>query len=65
MQAFSSCREWGLSSSCGTQASHHSGFSCCRAQVLGAQASVAVACGLSSGSSWALEHGFSSRGAQA
>ena len=34
-------------SSCGAQASHCSGFSCCRAQALGARASVAVAHGLS------------------
>ena len=34
-QAFSSCGEWGLFSSCGKRASHCSGFSCCRARVLG------------------------------
>ena len=28
LQSFSSCREWGLLSSCGLQASHRSGFSC-------------------------------------
>ena len=28
MQAFSSCREWGLLSGCGVQASHCNGFSC-------------------------------------
>ena len=35
-------------SSCGARASHCSGFSCCRAQALGAWASVVVACRLSS-----------------
>ena len=49
---FSSCREWGLLSSCGAQASHWSGFS-----------SVVAACGLSSCSSWPLEHRLSSCGA--
>ena len=33
---------------CGAWASHCGGFSCCRAQALGARASVVVACGLSS-----------------
>ena len=33
---------------CCRQASHCSGFSCCRARALGARASVVVACGLSS-----------------
>ena len=33
IQAFSSCGEWGLLSSCSTWASHWRGFSCCRAQV--------------------------------
>ena len=33
---------------CGAWASHCSGFSCCRAWALGAQASIVVACGLSS-----------------
>ena len=32
---FSSCGEWGLLSSCGAGTSHCSGFSYCRAQVLG------------------------------
>ena len=44
--AFSSCREWGLLFSCGTQASHCSGFSCCGGQTLGMLASVVVAYGL-------------------
>ena len=34
MQAFSTCREWGLISSCGAQAPHCNGF-CCGAQALG------------------------------
>ena len=38
----SSCAMEGLLSSCGTGASHRSGFSCRRAQALGQQASVAV-----------------------
>ena len=42
------------------RASHCSGFSCCRAQALGARASVVVARGLSSCGSWALEHRLSS-----
>ena len=33
-RAFSSCSEWGLLSSCGPQASHRSGFSCCRVWAL-------------------------------
>ena len=36
--AIPSCGEWGLLSSCGTQASHCGGFSCCEAQALGARA---------------------------
>ena len=40
---FSSCSEWGLLSSCWAQASHCSGFSCCRAQALGTWASEVVA----------------------
>ena len=35
VQAFSSCSESGLLSSCGAWVSHCSGFSCCRAQALG------------------------------
>ena len=46
----------------GTQASHCGGFSCCGAQALGAQASVVVACGLSSCGSRALERKLSSCG---
>ena len=41
------------------------GFSCCGAQVLGALASLVVACGLSSCGSWALERRLSSYGAWA
>ena len=45
---FLCCRDQGLRSSCNAQGSHCSSFSCCRAQVLGAWASVLVAQGLSS-----------------
>ena len=38
----------GVTLRCGAQASHCGGFSCCRAQALGAQASVVAARGLSS-----------------
>ena len=41
---------------CSEPASHCGGFSCCRAQGPGVQASVAVACRISSCSSQALEH---------
>ena len=44
--------------------SYCGGF-CCRAQAIGAQASVVVACGLSSCGSQALEHRLSSCGARA
>ena len=63
-QAFSSCGEQGLLSSSSAQASLCSGFSCCRAQVLGEWVSVLVAQGLSSCSSRALEHRLSSCDAQ-
>ena len=46
----------------GVRASHCGGFSCCRAQALGAWASVVVARGLSSSGSRALEHRLSSCG---
>ena len=46
-------------------ASHCGGFSCCEAWALGMQASVVVACELSSCGSWALEHRLSSCGAWA
>ena len=45
-QAFSACGKPKLLSSCDTRASHRGGFSCCRAQAPGTQASVAVAHGL-------------------
>ena len=48
MRAFSSCSEQGLLSSCGARAAHCSGFSCCKARVLGAQASAVAAHRLSS-----------------
>ena len=50
---------------CGAQASHSSGFSCCRAWALGAWASVVVARGLSSCGSRALESRLGSCGARA
>ena len=57
---------WGLLSSCGSQASHHCGFSCCRRQALGAWASGVAAQGLISCGLRALERaGFSSCGARA
>ena len=43
---FSTCGEWWLLFRCGARASHCAGFSCCRAQALGARASVVVAYGL-------------------
>ena len=44
---------------CGSRASHCGGFSCCRAHVLGARASVVVALGLSScGARAQLLHGM-------
>ena len=59
------CGERGLLSRWGAQASHCSGFSCCRARALGARASAVVAHGLRSCSSQALEHGLSGYDAQA
>ena len=52
--AFSSCGEWGLLFRCGARAFHlrWGGFSCGRAQALGAQASVVTAHGLSSCCAW-------------
>ena len=47
-RVFSSCTEWGPLSSCGMWASHCGGLSCCEAQVLGIDASVVAAHGLSS-----------------
>ena len=63
--AFSRCSDPGLLSSCGVQASHCGGFSCCKTRALGTLASVVAACGLSSCSSQALEHRLSSCGTQA
>ena len=45
--SFFSCGEREATPHCGGWASHCGGFSCCRAQALGRQASVAVAYGLS------------------
>ena len=58
-------RRVGAPPRCGAQASHGGGFSCREAWALGAWTSVAVACGLSSCSSRALEHRLSSHGARA
>ena len=55
----------GATPCCGAQSSHCRGFSCCRAWALGAQASVVVAHGLSSGDSQAVERRLSSCGARA
>ena len=57
---FSSCRERGLLSSCGTWASHCSGFSCWGAQTLGHTGFVAGVRGLSSCGFRALEHRLNS-----
>ena len=50
---------------CCAWASHCYGFSCCGVQALGVRASVAVACGISSCGSQALELKLSSCGARA
>ena len=66
VRTFSSCGEWGLSSSCSAWDSYFSGFFYCRAQTLGAWASVVAACKLISHGLQALEGaGFSSCGSQA
>ena len=44
----------------GAQASHCSGFSCCRTQAVGVSASVVAEGWLSNCGSWALEHWLSS-----
>ena len=62
---FSSCRKWGLLSSCGVQASHCRVFSYSGAQAVGSQASVVVAHGLSSCDSRALEHRLNNCGSWA
>ena len=54
LNVFSSCGEQELLSSCSAWASHCGGFSCCRAQALGAQAPAVVAHGLSRRNSRAL-----------
>ena len=53
-ELLSHCSDLGLLSNCGARASHCSGFSCCRAQALGMEASVVAACGLGSCGLWAL-----------
>ena len=58
-------RRAGAALCCGTRASHCGGFSCCGARALGLQASAAVACGLSSCGSWALERRLNSCGSRA
>ena len=55
----------GLLSSCGAQASHCCGFSCCGAWTLGRWASVVAMCRLSSCGSQALEHRLSGCSTQA
>ena len=60
-QAFSGCGEWGLLFSCGTQVSHCSDFSCCRAQALG-HTSFSRGVWVNNCGSWALEHRLSSCG---
>jgi len=57
--AFSSCLEQRLLSSCGAQASHGGGFSCCRAQALGCGPLVVAAHGLESTGSVVLVQGLS------
>ena len=64
-RAFSSCGTAGATLRCSAWASQYSGFSCCRAQAPGAQASVVVAHGLSGCGSRALESRLSSCGAWA
>ena len=58
--AFSTCVEQGTTLHCGHMASHGDGCSCCRAQALGTQISVAVACGLScfTASAWTRDQGL-------
>ena len=62
---YSSLRRVGAILRCGAQASHCGGFFCCGARVLGVQASIVVARGLSSCGSWALEQSLSSCDARA
>lgn len=56
--------QWAGATPCGAWAFHCSGFSCCRAQAPGVQASLVVARGFSSCDSWAVEHRLSSCGTQ-
>ena len=63
--AFLSLQQAGATHRCGTQPSLCGGFSCCRAQALGTQASVVVARELSSCGPWTLERRLSSCGARA
>ena len=63
-QAFSSCGERGLLSSCRGQVAHCCGSCCCRAAALGTWVSVLVARGLRGCGSRALEHRLSSRAAR-
>ena len=58
---FFSCREWGLLSCRGFQASHCGGFSCCVTRALGKWPSVAVASGLCSMGFVAPQHVGSSQ----
>ena len=62
---FLQLRRAGATLHCSARASHCSGFSCCREQALGTQASVVVARRLSSCGSQALECRLSSCGARA
>ena len=57
---FLQLQQAGATLRCGSQASHCSGFSCCRAQALGMWASVVVPHGLSSCGSWAVGRRLSS-----
>ena len=63
-QAFYSGKEPGLRPSCGVWASPCHGFSCCRPQALGGQASVAAARVLSRCGSQALEQRLNGCGTQ-
>ena len=62
---FLQLRRAGATLCCGAWASHCGGFSCCRAQALGARASATVARGLSNCGSRTLEHRLSSCGMRA
>ena len=64
-RVFSKLRREGATLCCSAQASNCSGFSCCRAQALGARASVVVVRGLCSCGSRGPEHRLSNCGAWA